>query len=146
MRVVKAEEQIGQRGLAGATGADQGHHLARVYCKLDPVQNGFVTVGKMNVVEVNRRVGRAQGNGLGRFADIVLRRQQIENPLAGRARLLKLAVQPDDVFDRAIHQYNGQGELDEFVGGRIGLKGKVNEQGGDADRTEEFYQRSGDFL
>ena len=63
--IVKAQEQVGQGGLARAGAADQRDHLARLDFQLDVAQDHFGAVAEADVVKMNFSAGGAKGDGLG---------------------------------------------------------------------------------
>ena len=148
MRVVKAEQQIGERGLAGTAGADEGDHLPGFDREVDPAQYKFVAVGKMNVVELNRRVRRAQENGLRGLANGVPGFQQFKNPLAGGAGLGQLVVETAERFQRLIHQENAADELEKIARrrARVAQEYDVKKHQRYAQRGEEFNQGARQLL
>ena len=56
--VVKAQEQIGERGFAGAAGADERDELAGFDGEIDAVQHGFFAVVEIDVFKLDVGVGR----------------------------------------------------------------------------------------
>src|ERR1019366_10271035 len=69
--------------------------------------------------------------------------EQFKHARGGGLGLGNLAVQADQVLDRGVHhqQRDNKGEKID----RGGTAGQVEKHAGDADRTHEFYQRSGRF-
>ena len=142
----KGNKVIGKRRFTGTTGADERHHAAGGNRQLNILQHFLVAVGKTDVVEANRRTCCAQRHGLRRFMHGILHGQQIKDPLAGGARLLKLALKTDEIFDGAIHEKHSDGKGNEVDGMVTRLKGEVEAHQGDADGGEKFIQRTGNFL
>ena len=64
LRVVKAQEQVRERGFAGAAGADERDELAGFDLQFDVVQRDFFAVGKMDAIELNVRAGGLERSGL----------------------------------------------------------------------------------
>src|SRR5205823_986613 len=148
LRIVKTEQQIGERSLAGAAGADQRRDLARSDRQLNAVQDQLVTVGKADVVELDGRIGRSQRNGLGGFLDGIRRIQQFKHALARRARLFELAVQTADGFDRLIKQEDGDDKFEKDPCRDRGVRQKfhVKYHQRDPYRGEKLDQRAGYLL
>ena len=146
LRVIKSQEQIGERGFAGAAGADERDELAGLDLQLDVVQRDFFAVGKMDVVELNVRAGGLECFWLRWLKDGVSHIEQIKDALAGGARLLKLALKTHDVFDGAIHEKHSDCKWNQIDGMSALLKSEVDEQQGDADGGKKLNQRAGNFL
>src|ERR1017187_10461576 len=53
LRVIEAQQQIGEGGLAGAGAADQGHQLAGLDGQIDIVKRRLFAVGEADVLEAN---------------------------------------------------------------------------------------------
>ena len=100
-RVVKAEQQVGQRGFAGAAGADERDELAGFDFEIDVVQRDLLAVGKMDVLELDVRAGGVELSGVGGFHHGGWRVEQGENALAGGARLDDLILQLRQIFQAA---------------------------------------------
>jgi len=92
--VVETQEQIGERGLAGAAGADQRDELAGFDGKIDVVQNRFFAVVKIKVLKFDVGVRGVEHFRLRRFGHGVFEGEHLEDAFAGGTGLVKLVVEP----------------------------------------------------
>ena len=75
--VVEAGDQLGQGGLAGPGGPDEGHRLPRRDAQVDVAQHGHVgVVAEGHVVEDDLPLDGGQLHGVGRLGDGGLGREQ----------------------------------------------------------------------
>ena len=144
MRVVKAQQQIGERGLAGAAGTDERDELAGLDGEVDVVRARVFRRRRNGRFRIECRRRRRGAFSARRFGDGIFRGEQFKDAFAGGARLGELVVQPRQVFHRAIH-VKTPSKLDENRGMGTWLKGKVREHQGDAEGGEKFDQQAGHF-
>ena len=80
--VVKSWDHQGQRGLPAASGADEGHGLARLDQEIDAVQGGAPPVPEADGSELDLAPHRSQRAGLGALGDGPLLVENIQAPRA----------------------------------------------------------------
>ena len=116
-RVVEATEQVGDAGLARATGPDQGHDLAGGHVEAHVVQHFFAGgIAKVHVIESHLALDGRQFHRVRRILDVGRLVQQLKDALAGGDGFLKDVV------------HLGQA-VDGFVkGGDVGQKGHQRAQ------------------
>ena len=101
LRVVKAEEQIGQGRFARAAAPDEGHQLAGFDGEVDAAQDGFFMVGEFEAVEPDVGVGGLQRFRLRGFGDGALSGEQFKDARAGGLGLFDCIVEAGEIFDAA---------------------------------------------
>jgi len=91
--VVKAADEIGDTGFAGAAGADQGHHFPLCHFKGNIVQD-FITgaIAKGHFIKSHFALYGGQVNGIGGVCDFCGFVQYFEKPFAGRNCFLENVV------------------------------------------------------
>src|SRR5213083_513264 len=93
LRIVKAQQEVGEGGFPGAARADQRNELAWLNVQHNILQHALFIVSERNVIELNRRFGGVQRRRPGRVRDAGLLVEQFKNPQACGAALFELAVQ-----------------------------------------------------
>ena len=131
LRIIEPQQQVGERGFAGAAAADQGHQLAGLDREVDPPQDRFLAVIEVYVIEVDVRLAGLERNRGGRIGDGADHVHQLEHPLVGRTGLLHLVAQAGQVLDGRIHQEYAANERHErsHVGLGVGLGAKPHHIG-----------------
>ena len=112
--VVEPANQVHQRALAGAAGADQPDHLARANRQVDALHHRPVAVLETDVLQFDLAADFLWMNGIGRFRDGGNAVQNLEHPLrsgAGplrgghhAAHRIQPRVEAADVIDKG-HQH-----------------------------------------
>ena len=123
LRIVEAQQQLEQGGLAGAGRADHGHRLAGADIEREMRQGGFVQarrIGEGHVVE--RHAGavlgaRGQVFGLQRILDLGLRAEQFEQAFGGAGGALGVAHHFRQGADRTGDDAGVQDELAQVASG-----------------------------
>ena len=121
LRIVKAQEQLEDGRFAGARRADQGDALARRDGQVELTECGRIGargVAKIDVLEIDfaARLFRERV-GIGRRADVRLRRQQFEQALGSANGALQIAPGFGQRADRAGDQRRVEDEGGELAGG-----------------------------
>ncbi len=87
--VVKTQEQIGQRGFAGATGANECDELAGFDGEVDIVQDRFFAVIEIEVFKHDVSLVRMKHFGRDRFGHGIFQGEQLKDAFAGGAGLVQ---------------------------------------------------------
>ncbi len=104
--VEEARQQVHQRGLARAAGADDCDHLSRPHLKIDVVQHLAraisVLIAEVNVLEAYALVERRQLRRAGLLAHIILGIEKIEDRRGRTQRLLEVVVKLPELAHRLV--------------------------------------------
>ncbi len=109
-RVVKTQQQVGERGFAGTAGADERDELAGLDGEVDVVQHRLFAVIEIHIFNDDVGLVGMEHFGRGGFGHGIFRGEQFKDAFAGGARLVKLVVQPRERFDGRINHHDGQDE------------------------------------
>ena len=148
LRIVEAQQQIGEGGFAGAGAADQGHQLAGLDRQVDVVEDGLFTVGEADIVETNGGAVGMEGLGVGRFGQGGLLGEYVIDRVHCQPRQTQLMVQPAQVLDWGVEVEHADEEEQEFAASsrRItAVERKPGKDQGDADAANELDQGTGQF-
>ncbi len=144
--VVKARQQVDQRGLAGAAAPDDRDHLSGAHGQRHVAQDRrcriFVT--KVDVAEFDGVLEWRERSGAGQLEHLGVGVQHLEDALGRRGRLLQVGVDAAQLLGGAVHQKKRADEGDEIAGRQMAfsdLRTSINNGGRHADAAEQFHQR-----
>ena len=84
--IVKARDQIRDRGFAAAAHPDQRDHLAGADLKVDVAQHPFVTIAEADILQCDGVVARSQAEAIGRIGHLGRLVHHLEHALGRRQR------------------------------------------------------------
>ena len=87
--VVKAQQQVGERGFAGTAGADERDQLAGFDGEVDVAQHRFFAVVEIQVFKDDVGLVGVEHFGRGGFGHGIFRGEQFEDAFAGGAGLVQ---------------------------------------------------------
>ena len=93
-RIVKAVQQLHQRGLAGAAGSDQCHHLTRLYADVKTLENFLIfPVMEVQILDFNFPCDGRHGRCVGSIFYFGLGVQDFKDAFAGTKSFLDARIQ-----------------------------------------------------
>ena len=111
--VVEARNQVGDRALAAAAHADEGHHLAGIDREVDVLEHRLDAVAEADVLEDETSAHRRQRTGAGPIDDLGSGIEQLEDALGPRHPLLNRRVGFRETLERLVEEEHRRQEGEE---------------------------------
>ena len=157
-RVVEARDQVQDRGLARAGGANQRDRLAGRCLQANGLQGTAATgtsnvtliptagIAEIDVFQPDFALGDLKGRGLRSADDLWQPVHQVEDARGCRQTLLQVGVQLGQALERFVGEQGGgdEGREGAGVGGAVNhLAAAVDDDGDDGEAAEDLDQRVG---